>query len=297
VRWKIGRNAARLDRQMRLPCIFAALFFLASVVRADSITTIELQNRPAAEVIPIIQPMLGPGDALSGESFTLFLKSSPDTATRIRGMIAALDVPARVLQISVFQGSTRSLGELGIEGNLQLDSGNVNVDVGSGGDRVDEPGGSVTYGTDGASGSIGGIRTRSSLRDNPVHQVRVTEGTEAYIETGQQIPYFSGWVGRKGAVGGVDYKAVTSGFYVLPRIRGDNVALQVSPFRNAPSDTGGGIVDTQSASTTITGRIGAWILIGGVTGQVNRSDSSIGSRSSTQSASSSGTWIRADLVE
>ena len=72
---------------------------LASLVQADSITTIQLQNRPAEEVIPIVKPMLGADDAISGQGCKIFLRSSPETLARVRDMVEVLDTPAKILQV------------------------------------------------------------------------------------------------------------------------------------------------------------------------------------------------------
>jgi type II secretory pathway component HofQ len=264
------------------------LVLLVSTVQADSISTIQLQNRPAVEVIPIVEPMLGADDAISGQGFKIFLRSSPETLARVRDMVEVLDTPAKILQVSVFQGSDRNLGELGINANIQIESGDASVDIGNGRDNNDDAGGSVTYSTTDGSVSNNSISTQKSLRDNPIHQVRVTEGTEAYIETGERIPYF---------YGSIEYKDAITGFYVLPRIRGDNVIMEVNPFKSSQSGTGRDNIDTQSAGTTITGRVGEWLLIGGVTEQLEQAQSANGTTIATQSRSNTGIWIKADLVQ
>lgn len=284
---------------MKMLCTWFSLLILASSVHADSMTTIQLQNRPAEEVIPIVEPLLGSNDVITGQGYSIFLRSSPQTLARVRSIIDALDIPARVLQVSVFQGSNRDVSTLGISGNLQIERGDAAVGIGSQGGDADDAGGNITFSTDDASGSVSGISTQSRLSGGPVHQVRVTEGSEAYIETGQQIPYFFGGsrVRHRGGVGGVEFKNVTTGFYVLPRIHGENVTLQVSPFSNSRTNASGRNIETQSANTTITGRIGEWLLIGGATEQIRRVDRSTGSRAATESDTSSSIWIRADLVE
>jgi type II secretory pathway component HofQ len=275
------------------------LMLLVSTVQADSISTIQLQHRPAEEVIPIVKPMLGADDAISGQGFKIFLRSSPETLARVRDMVDVLDTPAKILQVSVFQGSDQDLGELGISADVQIESGDASVDIGNERDNNDDSGGSITYSTTDGSVRINGISTQESLRDNPIHHVRVTEGTEAYIETGERIPYFYGaaWKGRRGFAGSIEYKDAITGFYVLPRIRGDNVILEVSPFKSSQSNTGGDNIDTQSASTTITGRVGEWLLIGGVTEQLERAQSTTGTTFATQSRADTGIWIKADLVQ
>ena len=59
------------------------------------------------------------------------------------------------------------------------------------------------------SGSV--LSTRGRLSDNPIHQLRVSEGNPGYIETGASIPYFAGstWLGGRRPVveAGVEYKS------------------------------------------------------------------------------------------
>ncbi|MBT8436925.1 MAG: hypothetical protein KJP11_06105, partial [Gammaproteobacteria bacterium] len=249
------------------------LMLLISSVQAGSITTINLTNRQASEIIPIIKPMLGSEDAITGQGYKIFLRSSAQTLTQVKEMIDALDIAAKTLQISVFQGSTGGLSALGISGGIRVESGNAGVAIGSSGNDNGDSGGSITYSTGNGSGNINSTTTRMRLEDNPIHQIRVTEGREAYIETGEQIPYFSGtsWIAPGTVTGGIEYKDVTTGFYVLPRIQGDNVTLQVSPFKNSQANSRAGNIETQNANTTLSGRIGEWLLIGGVTEQLKRS--------------------------
>jgi type II secretory pathway component GspD/PulD (secretin) len=284
---------------MKRLCIVFGLVVLVSAVRADTFSTLQLQNRPAEEVIPIIKPMLGADDAITGEGFKIFLRSSPETLALVRNMIDVLDTPAKILQVSVFQGSERELGELAVDARIQIESGDASVDIGSGAAGNDDPGGSITYSTTNGSASINGVRTQKSLRDNPIHQVRVTEGTEAYIETGERIPYFYGAarIGPGAVAGGVEYKNATTGFYVLPRVRGNSVVLDISPYKSLPSNTGRDNVDTLSAGTTITGRVGQWLLVGGITEQLARTQSATGTTVRTHGGDSTGIWVRADLVQ
>lgn len=280
---------------MKLLCKLLGLLLLLSAVEASSITMIQLRNRPAVEVIPVVEPMLESGDAISGQGFKIFLRASPPTVAQVRAMIEALDIAAKTLQISVFQGSTRGLEQLGFGAGVRIEGDNASVEIGHAGNS-NAGGGGITYSTRGGNASINSSSTRLRLQDEPIHQMRVTEGMEAYIETGAEIPYFSGagWIRPKAARGGVDYKRVTTGFYVLPRVRGEQVTLRISPFKNTAD--GGGSIDTSSADTTVTGRIGEWILVGGVSEQLKRKQSGGGSTLSTQSRSNHSIWIRADLV-
>jgi len=282
---------------MKLAYTLLGLMLLVSTVEAESITTIQLSNRSAEEIIPVVKPMLGAEDAVTGQGFKIFLRSSPETLAQVREMIEVLDIAAKVLQISVFQGNTRDLSALSIDGNIQIESGGASVEVGTGTNQ--NSAGSISYSTSNASGNVNTTSTRMRLEDNPIHQIRVTEGTEAFIETGEQIPYISSinWILPRAATGGIEYKDVTTGFYVLARTHGDNVTLQVSPFKNSQSKARGGTIETQSAYSTITGRVGKWLMIGGATEQIKRTQSGTGSYNSTQSRNEESIWIKADLVQ
>jgi len=276
-------NAQRMKRI----CTLLALIFLTSAVRADSITTIQLHNRPAEEIIPIVKPMLGAGEVITGSGYKLFLRASPQSLEQVRDIIDALDSAAKVLLVSVFQGSERDLKTRSVSGNLQIDNGNTSVGIGS---SKNKSAGSISYSSGKVSGDISASSTHQRETSNPLHQLRVSEGTEGFIQTGKQIPYLTGY-------SSTEYKDVTTGFYVLPRIHGDRVVLQIRPFKNSLAKAGKGSIETQSAQTTISGRIGVWLLLGGVSEQSKRSQSSIGSSSSTKSSSQHNIWIKADLVQ
>jgi hypothetical protein len=266
-----------------------SLLLLCGSAQADSIESIQLHNRPAAEVIPIIQPMLDAGGSVTGQGFQLFVRSSEQNLAQIRQLVETLDTAARQLLISVFQGSERDLRALAMSGGFRYQDDNADISVGSGGRP---PRGAAV------SGSV--LSTRGRLSDNPIHQLRVSEGNPGYIETGASIPYFAGstWLGghRPVVEAGVEYKDVTTGFYVLPRLHGEQVTMQISPHKDALSRSRSGAIDTQRASTTVTGPLGEWIPIGGVTDQTRRSSDSIGSHLSTQSRTNDSIWIKADVV-
>ena len=240
-----------------------ALLLLVFTAQAAGMNLIQLNNRPAAEIIPVIEPMLRPGDVISGSGFKIFLRSSPETLAEVEVIIAALDAPAEVLQISVFQGGTRDVKKLGIGGSIQISNDHV-------------------------SGSVSGIASEQSQQNNPVSRVRVNEGREAYIETGKQLPFFSG---------SDAYNSAVTGFYVLPRVSGSNVILEVSPFKNMLTSSGGDGIETQSANTTISGQMGQWLLIGGVSQQSSYLQSGIASQSSSQSSRDDSIWIKVDLIQ
>ena len=62
---------------------------------------------------------------------------------------------------------------------------------------------------------------------------------------------------------------MTSGFYVLPRLQGDNVTLLVAPKLSRTTPGQAAIFDIQEVETTASGKLGEWIQIGGATQHFN----------------------------
>jgi hypothetical protein len=275
----------------RICGLLALSLLLLSTVQAASITTIQLQNRPAEEILPIVKPLLNPGEVITSSGFKLFLRASPASVEQVQDIVDAVDIAAKMLQISVFQGSERDLKTMAISGNLRIESGDASVGVGGGvGSSGKQGAGNITYNSGNVSGDINANSSQASQASKPLHQLRVAEGTEGFIQTGNQLAYSS-------YNNGTEYKDVTTGFYVLPRIRGSGVILKVRPFKNSQSNTRAGNIETQSANTTISGRLGEWLPLGGVSEQFKRSQSGIGSSSSSEGSNKSSIWIRADLIQ
>ncbi len=241
-------------------CLLVLLALCYSAwVAAGSITTLQLHHRPAAEIVPIIEPLLEPGDKISSQGFKIFLRASPQTVAEVRELLASIDVAAKTLMISVFQGRRSDLEKSHLSGSIQIENGRV-------------------------SGSLGAGETRRSESSDPVHRLRVNEGSEGFIAIGNSISLF-----------GSDPVDATSGFYVLPRLHEDLVTLQISPFRNRAKAAGSSI-ETLQASTTVSGRLGEWLPLGGVSERSERSQGDGVSQRSTKRSQQDSIWIRADLV-
>ena len=273
--------------------VVAGWLFAATTVLAQSITTIELQGRSAAEIVPIVEPLLGPDDAVSGQGYLLVLRASPQTVAQVREFLSRVDTAPRSMQISVFQGTERDLKSVAASAEIRIESGDSGIEIGE-----SSSAGSTSYSTTDASASVSARSTQRSLRDNPIHRVRATEGMEAYIATGTQIPYFVGGIGGRRVNGGiVEYQDALTGFYVVPLLRGDSVVFEVSAFKNSPPSGRDRNINIQNAITTVSGPIGSWVLVGGTSEQMVRTQSGIASTTTTRNNQHAGIWIKADLVE
>ena len=83
--------------------VLAAL--LGAVINAafaqQALEIIPLRHRTVDQVLPALQPLLEPGATLSGSRGQLFLRASASNADDIKRALAAIDRPAKRLQISV----------------------------------------------------------------------------------------------------------------------------------------------------------------------------------------------------
>ncbi len=236
---------------------------------ADTISTLELRHRPAEELIPVLEPLLGPDDSISGQGFMLLLRAPAATRRQIETAVRTLDVAPRTLLISVFQGSEHDLHALRLAAGLQSTPEHAEATI-----------------------AIG--RTRARRPHDLIHQLRVSEGAEGYIETGRAIPYFSALlVGPAGIAVGQEYRDVTTGFYVLARLHGARVSLRISPFRESLSQRRPAEIDTQRVHTTLSGPVGEWLSLGGVSHQSSGTTTGVG-RYETRDRDDSRIWIKAE---
>lgn len=238
----------------------------------DKIEVITLNYRAAEQVIPIIQPLLDKDGAVTGMQNRLIIRTSPANLAQIKRVLAQIDTQPKRLMITVRQNTTRDA--------LARESSVYGTAGGEGG-RMTLP---QTLGSADARVEVGGERNRAgakitSTRDiensADVQKVQVLEGNPAFIRAGQSVPYRGRTVYRDArgttVVDDTQFKDVTSGFYVLPRVSGDRVILEINPQRDTLGSRGA--VNIQQAATTLSGRLGEWIELGGIGQQADTSGS------------------------
>ena len=230
---------------------------------------IPLRYRMAQEVIPIIQQMLAREGSVSGFQGQLVVRTTPANLDEIKRILASIDTAPRQLLITVRQDADvdRSRSAAEVSGSVGGDHGRVTV-PGS----QDPRGGSVVLRNDDDSVRLQVLEGTGSQSDRNTQSVRVLEGREAFIGVGQSVPVRERQVQRS-VVGGrvveqvvesTQYRDATTGFYVLPRVSGDRVTLDISAQRESLSRPVQGGVNVQSVVTTISGRLGEWMEIGGI---------------------------------
>jgi type II secretory pathway component GspD/PulD (secretin) len=259
------------------------------IAHAQSLETIQLKFRMAEDLLPILQPLVPQGSVITGTGDMLFVRADGATLSHIREAVASLDRAPRQLLITVGQVTNAQGSGTSLRGSGTLGSGDVQV-------GVNRP----------PQASTGGqvvIRSGTARDDvRNVSSVRALEGYETYVSLGQSRPFTSTTV-----TGGAHYPPVVSqstgfrdvqtGFYATPRVSGDRVTLEISSRqqrltgegRNAPVTTG-------SVGTTVTGKLGEWLQIGGSTDRSGGSSSGLvtwGTRSDLMQYSA---WVKVDEV-
>ena len=261
------------------------------------IQVIELQGRPAQEMIPLIQPLLDPGETVTGTGYQLILRASPATLDRLEAVVQRLDQPPRRLRITVHRGELDLREQDRLEAQLERSGSEAQVRAGKSG----ADGGLVVEQRD-ERGSAS-VRTESTrrLRDaGQHHQVQALEGHPAHIATGIAFPYVSQIEhrGPYGSTSGIEYREAASGFYVLARLRGDGqVQLDISPYREALSPRGGGMVETSRLVTRVSGPVGSWLQLGGVGETVGQDSEGYVRSRRTRDRQEEHVWFRVDVLD
>ncbi|MCW8943764.1 MAG: hypothetical protein OQL27_03260 [Sedimenticola sp.] len=243
-----------------MPRLPLALFLLlcCSTLYADyPLEIIQLKSRATDEIIPIIKPFIDKDGSIAGMNDQLIIRTSPTNLAEIKKVLQQLDHPPRSLMILVRQSAGGGTAQRRSQADINLMIGK-HAKVGVGNPTNNS---SIQY-------RIRDARTSSDL--DATHRIQVLEGYPAFITTGQSVP-----VPEQTTIVNNNtvhqqittrYKNVTSGFYVVPRLNGDRVTLEISPRLNRPGSQQGRY-DIQQADTMVAGRLGEWIRIGGVNQQ------------------------------
>ena len=128
-------------------------------------------------------------------------------------------------------------------------------------------------------GSSAEIRIQDSsatLGERVDQRIQMLEGGQAYISTGESRIY-----GQAG-----------TGFAVVPRVSGSNVILDIATQQEAFAR--GGAIQGQRAASSVSGRLGEWIDLGGASSVSSRSDSGILSSGERSASGNRGIWVKVE---
>jgi len=240
--------------------ILAALLTLAMGAQAQQtvLEVIQLNYRNADQVIPMLQPLLAPGGTISGMQNRIIVRTTPQNLAELRKILDVVDAMPRKLLISVRQQSAAS--GMGSESEVSGSVGNDRARVTVPGTASNQGGNAVIRrGDDMVSGRVS--QSQSAATDSSVQTLQVLEGNEAFIQVGQSVP-----VRSQSAQGSetIQYRDAGAGFYVRPRVSGNQVTLSISTRRDSVADPNTGAINVQHVDTVVSGRLGEWLEVGGI---------------------------------
>ena len=241
----------------------AVLTLAAAWADAEPTVTevIPLRYRTADEIIPVLRPLLPQDAVLSGLNNKLIVRTTPASMLEVKKLLASLDATPRKLMISVRQDANLDAWQRGSEISGRVEGDNASVTMS----------GSPT--PPGAQAKVGGVRARvygsaDQDTDRISQRVQVMEGGRALIRVGQSVPVAAGQVvdtpdGRR-VLRSTEFRSANTGFYVVPRLAGDQVTLEIYTTADAFKSPASAASDIQRLATVVTGRLGEWIELGAI---------------------------------
>src|SRR5512139_2855342 len=283
--------------------IFCSLVLAAvSLPVCADMEVIPLHYRSVEEMLPLVRPMLDADGVANGMDYQLIIRSSAANIAQIRQMVEALDRAPRRLQITVLQN---------VDGETMRRLTEVSGSVGSGAGRarIGTPGGANGKGLT-VSASQGSDQVRARIdsehalsADNKAQKIQVQEGKQALISVGQSVSLPQRQIiqlpGRTQVIDSSQYRDVNSGFYVLPRVNGERVSLEISTQNNSIASGNSAAVPTlrtQQVVTTVYGRLGEWLVLGDITQQGSDEQNTLGSHSASSSQERRNVLLKVDEV-
>jgi type II secretory pathway component GspD/PulD (secretin) len=266
-----------------------------------TVEVIPLKYRQADQVIPVLQPLLGREASISNFQNQLVIRATSAELAQVKRVLAGIDTPPRRLLITVRQDAdvSGSRREAEVSGSIGNNNARVTVPGSSsreGGNVVLRDGDDRLRARVVDSSQAGGERTAQT--------VQVLEGYSAFIRAGESQPVRNRqvvrtmvngqWVER--VVETTDYREATTGFNVRPRLQGEMVTLDIDPQRETFDEQRRGTVNVQRVSTTVSGRLGEWMDLGGISEERSNDSGGILSTRSVRSSDRRGVQVKVELL-
>lgn len=264
-------------------CLLALLFGFSLPLQAAT-ELIQLNYRTAEDVLPVVQSALDGQGKVSPYGNQLVINASPEKIQEVRNLLQQLDTAPRRLLISVDTNESSFQDRDGYRIDGSASAGNTEVIAGRG----------EVHGRD----QVRVIRRSTESRSGGTQQIQATEGYPALIQVGQSVPLTNTSVGPYGQVyQNTQYRNVTRGFYVTASITGDMVHVSISSNNDRVNQHQPGVIDTQSTDTRVSGRLGEWLPLGGISGETRNDDSGFLRQQSTRSANDMSMRIRVEALD
>lgn len=265
---------------------------------------VDLAYRKAAEVLPVLQPLVEPGGSVSALGNQLVIRATPRQLAEVRKVLALVDKRPRRLLVTVSQDADLARGRSGAELRGTVGGGNAAVTL------PGEPGPPRAGAAAGAQAiEARAYRSQSAAAERAGQSVQVLEGNSAFVAAGASVPLRS----RQTVVGPGGARVIEStrnvdalaGFHVRPRTRGDEVTVEISASRDQfaardPATAEGlaapGMVNVQRFDTVVSGRLGEWIELGGVDSDTRADEDGLAWRSREAAAEVRRWYLKVEVL-
>lgn len=246
---------------------------------------IPLNYHTAQDMLPVIQSVLGNEGRVSPYGNQLIVNAPPEKIEEIRQLLNQIDTQPRRLLISVDSSESNFQSDRGYRADGTISAGDAQVQIGQG----------EVNGRD----QVRIIRRSTDSRGAGTQQVQATEGYPALIQVGQSVPLTTTERGPYGQVySNTEYRDVTRGFYVTATLTGNDIVhIAISSNRDRVNQFQPGVIDVQSTDTRVSGRLGEWIEIGGVSGENLSQQRDVLQRHSTRGREDMTLRVKVDVVD
>ncbi len=221
----------------------AILFFAAMTPDwccADQSRSFELQHRSVEELIPLLTPLADPETRIGGEGQRLVIRGSQDDIATLAGILKEFD--RQIAQFVIQVRQSRQTQQLQRQGRQLSTAGNKNA----------------------ATLSTGSGLTLSNNQQAVTQTLRIAEGQRGFLQIGRDEPFSRGMRMLAGDIFGfgenIEYREVTTGFWVSPELRGTRLRLQLTPqMSTLDSAARQKTVEFQQSSTVVEIPLGRWV--------------------------------------
>lgn len=269
---------------MKVRALLAAALLSCSLFVSAATEVIPLNFRTADDVIGVVQSVLGQEGKVNAYGNQLIVNAEPAKIAEIRALLQQIDTEPRRLLISVDTNESGFQSDRGYRADGTISAGDAEVQIGQG----------EINGRD----QVRIIRRSTDSRSGGTQHVQATEGYPALIQIGQSVPLTTRGRDTYGQpYSTTQYRNVTRGFYVTASLSGERVHITISSNRDRLSQSQPGVIDVQSTDTRVSGRIGEWINIGGVSEQSQGEQGDFLQRRSTQGREDMNIRVKVDVVD
>lgn len=255
-----GVQVARLLRPAAHCGSLLLVLALALPALARVVRLYEVRHRVAAELVPLVEPMLGDDARIVADtrSNALVLSGEPAAVESALALIAALDKRLRTVVLRYASEDAAALAARGARIDWRIDAGSLRL--------------GTLHGPP-ASGSALHVRADETARERERGDralLRILEGESGRIASGVVVPFVSREL-RRGPHGSVLHEttqlvSAESGFEATPRVLGDGrIELALRPFHDRLGSDGR--IETAGAQTRIVVSPGETVVIGSLAEQ------------------------------